>query len=313
MSRLNIEGQLALLEALQCSILLEPKERLPIASEVLSRRKMQTLEVPELQFWLEAGDVQLYPFTKTFAQAKNDPFVCLHTSGSTRLPRAIILRHGTMTHHDLFLRLPVAGGNALNRSLTSNSKIFFGLPLFHSAGMCFMAYAIYSGTTVVFAPSYPVTAELANAAHASGHVDGSFLIPNVLTELTWKPAYLQNIRKLRYLTFGGAALSREVGDKLKDLTHLFVCFGTTETGFYALEMTDPEDWEYAKFSPFMGHELRPFADDLFEFYFVQQDDLRDFQRWFQHSQISLSIARRICTQNIPLRPDSGSMKAELMI
>ena len=45
-------------------------------------------------------------------------------------------------------------------------------------------------------------------------------------------------------------------------------------------MTDPDDWEYASFSPFMGCELRPFSEGLYEFYFVRDSKLADHQGIF---------------------------------
>ena len=66
------------------------------------------------------------------------------------------------------------GGKVLNLSVTSGTRMLFGLLLCHSAGMCFMTYAIYSRTTLVFPPAYPVTAAMANDTHVYGKVDGSF-------------------------------------------------------------------------------------------------------------------------------------------
>ena len=192
----------------------------------------------------------------------------------------MILNHGTVGHRDLFLKLPAIGHKALNLSSTSSGRMFLGLSLFNSAGVCFMAYAIYSSTTIVLAPSYPVTAEMANDANVHGKVDGSFLTPKILNNIVQRQEYLHGIKRLKYLNFGGAALSREVGDKLKYLTHLFVSFGLTETGFYALEVTEAEDWEYVSFSPVMGCELRPFANGLHELYFVCQNQLKDIQGIF---------------------------------
>ena len=277
---MNVKAHLALLESLECHTLLTPPKMAPITEQILSNRQMQTLIVPDLQSWLEPGDIPTYPFNKTQDEARNEPFVCLHTSGSTGLPKPVILRHGTIAHHDLFMRMPELGGRALNLSITSGSRIFFGLPMFHSAGLCFLVYAIYSGTTIVFAPDWPVTAEMANDAHVKGRVEGSFLSPNTLNELVLKPGFLENISRLQYLTFGGASLPREVGSKLKGLTHLFVSFGATETGFYALEETGPEDWEYARFSSLMGIELRRFASGLYELHFIRQERLQDFQGIF---------------------------------
>ncbi|KAL9113014.1 MAG: hypothetical protein Q9227_002879 [Pyrenula ochraceoflavens] len=280
MSRLTLEARLSLLDALQCRVMLHPAKRFGVADEILTRWEMQTFTMPELEELLDGPDVEVYPYKKDYEQARTEPYLCLHTSGSTGLPKPVLLKHGTMTHHDLFLQLPELGGRTLNQAQFSGSRVLLGFPLFHSAGMCFMTYAIYSNTTMVFSPSYPITAEAANILHATGTVGGSFLPPDVLVEIAKTPEYLENIRRLRYLTFGGAPLPRAVGDTIKDYTHLFVSFGATETGYYALESTEPEDWEYVQFSPFMGCELRDVDFGSFEFQFVRQERLRDFQGVF---------------------------------
>ena len=278
---LSVEGYLALLEGLDCNILLETQgSRSPLIEEVLSKRPMEGFAVPDLDYWLQPGDNPRYPFLKTFAQARDKPFVCLHTSGSTGLPKVVTMKHGTMTHHILFSRLPSLGGNAVNLAKTSGTRIFFGLPLSHSAGMCSLAYSIYSKTTIIFASSYPVTANTANQAHLHAKVQGSFLGPNVLHDLVLNSEYIEAIKRLDYLTFGGAALSKEVGKKLEELTYLFLSFGATEIGFYPLEGTDPGDWEYARFGPLMGIELRPYGQNLFELHFIRQETLQDFQGVF---------------------------------
>ena len=67
---------------------------------------------------------------------------------------------------------------------------------------------------------------------------------------------------------------------MKDYTHLFVNFGVTEAGYFALHLNDPEDWEYMSFSQQMGCELRPFAEGLYEFYFVRDQKLESSQGVF---------------------------------
>ena len=82
----------------------------------------------------------------------------------------------------------------------------------------------------------------------------------------------ESLKHIQNLTLGGSPLADDVGNKLKDFVHLFMCFGTTECGYYALEETDPEDWKYASFSPIMAYELRPFSEDLSDFFFVRNKE-----------------------------------------
>ena len=276
----SVDVELKLLEDLQCDVmLLTAESKPPIVEEVLSKRAMRTMMVPTLEDTVMTEDEPLYPYYKAYEQAKHEPFVVLHTSGSTGLPKPVVLNHGTLAHHDLFLNAKSLGGKVLNVARFSGKRVLLCLPQFHSAAVCFLAFSVYSNAIPVLSPS-PVSADLVNEAHLYAGVDASFLAPGTLADLVHNPEYLENLKRLRYVTFGGSPLSQEVGDKVKDLAHLFVSFGTTEAGYYALEETEPEDWQYVSFSPIMGCELRPFSEGLYEFFFVRRDSLPNSQGIF---------------------------------
>ncbi|KAL9094401.1 MAG: hypothetical protein Q9165_003251 [Trypethelium subeluteriae] len=275
-----MEAHRKLLDDLQCHVMVTPEIRLPPSDTLISQREMRALTIPPLSTLLEPGEVPVYQFTKTFEQAQTEPLVALHSSGSTGLPKPIALNHGTVTPHDLFPAIPARGGKEINLNRFIGKRVFFGLAMFHSAQICFVAYSIYSGTIPVFSPSFLPTAAEANTALLHGKVDAAFLPPVTLVEMARQPEYLESVRRLEFLTFGGAPLPRDVGNKLKDHVHLFVSFGATETGYYALEVTENEDWEYVSFSSFMGYELRPYSRDLYKFFLVRQDNLRESQGVF---------------------------------
>jgi acyl-CoA synthetase (AMP-forming)/AMP-acid ligase II len=118
-----------------------------------------------------------------------------------------------------------------------------------------------------------MTADTLNLIHLYGRLGASFASPALLAEIAKRPDYLENVRRLRYLSFGGGPLPKETGNVLQGYTHLFVNFGATETGYFALHLNDPEDWEYMSFSEQMGYELRPFAEGLYELHFVRDSQL----------------------------------------
>ncbi|TGO16657.1 hypothetical protein BTUL_0025g00110 [Botrytis tulipae] len=269
----GLEGHITLLESLKCKILLVPEKLLAITQSLLSKRQMRTLRIQNLQHLLSESSVTSYPYTKTFEQAKHEPFVVLHTSGSTGTQKPIILIHDTISQHDTFLIPPPPRDQPITFSLYQNARVFIGLSLFHSAALCFTSFCIYSTTTIVIPPPIHMTPEVANLAHLHGNLDASFLSSAILTQIAKSDKYLTNIKNLRYLNYGGGPLPAEIGNTLKPHTHLFLHFGATETGFYALQITDPKDWEYMKFSPTMGIEFRLFTKDLYELYFIRQPGL----------------------------------------
>ncbi|TGO32914.1 hypothetical protein BHYA_0279g00060 [Botrytis hyacinthi] len=256
-----------------CEILLVPEKLPAITQSLLSKRQMRTLRIQNPEDLLSESSVLSYSYTKTFDQARYEPFLVLHTSGSTGIQKPIILTHGNISQHDTFLIPPLTGHQPITLSLYQDARVFIGLGLFHSAALCFTSFCIYSTTVVVLPPPIPMTPEVANLAHLHGKLDPSFLSPAILTQIEKTPRYLTNIKTLRYLNYGGGPLPTEIGNSLKSHTHLFVHFGATETGFCALQITDPEDWEYMKFSPMMGIEFRLFTKDLYELYFIREPSL----------------------------------------
>jgi acyl-coenzyme A synthetase/AMP-(fatty) acid ligase len=57
----------------------------------------QILDVPSLDWILEAGEQQPYPYNKTFEQAVHDVIVIIHTSGTTSVPKPIYHTNGMWT------------------------------------------------------------------------------------------------------------------------------------------------------------------------------------------------------------------------
>ena len=276
----SVEEDLQILEDLQCYVmLLTAESKSPIAEEILSRRTMRTMTVPTLEELLMTEEGPVYSYTKMYSQAKDEPFVVMHTSGSTGRLKPVSLNHGTAAHPDLFLGAPTLGGKALNMARFSGKCVLFGLPQFHSAAVRFLAFSIYSNTIPVLLPS-PVSAELIYEAHTHARIDASFLPPSTLADIIRNPEYFDNLKRLQYVTFGGSPLPQEIGNKVKDSVHLFVSFGTTECGFYALDETEPDDWQYAIFSPIMGCELRAFSEGLYELFFVRSNDPQKSQGVF---------------------------------
>jgi acyl-coenzyme A synthetase/AMP-(fatty) acid ligase len=73
-----------LIESTKCNILLASGPLMPIAAEIHTEKPdSRLLPVPELDEWFNDVEAELYPFTKTFEEAKDDPVCIFHTSGTT--------------------------------------------------------------------------------------------------------------------------------------------------------------------------------------------------------------------------------------
>ncbi|KAL8828602.1 MAG: hypothetical protein Q9170_006531 [Blastenia crenularia] len=81
--RNSIQGNKHLCESTKCNTLVTTDPPAPFAQALLGHSSLKTIHDPSLRQLLAEDEVSLYPFTKSFVEAKNDPALVLHTSGST--------------------------------------------------------------------------------------------------------------------------------------------------------------------------------------------------------------------------------------
>ncbi|KAF2999575.1 putative secondary metabolism biosynthetic enzyme [Neopestalotiopsis sp. 37M] len=282
--RNTLDANLSLFEEADCHVYLRAENfPFPMVSQVLSARPMRVLELPGLAYWLGDDDDRLnspYPYNKTFEEAKSDPFVVLHTSGSTSLPKLVIQTHGTIAPLDAFTALPSLGHQETFPAMCRGTRVYLPVPVFHSAGFSlFLPGCIYSGFTAILGP-FPPSADIVNGIHVHGNPQHTVLAPWTLVDLAKDPTYLENLGRLKQITFGGGFLPQDVGDRLSSRTRLLNCFGTTETGVFPIQVCDREDWAYIKVSPVLGHEYRPVSDDLYEQVIIRDPKLEIYQGIF---------------------------------
>lgn len=250
--------------------------------EIFSQRPMQKLTAPELEDWLFGSEAPLYPYKKTFSQARYEPFVVLHTSGSTDIPKIVVQNHGTVAAVDAWHLIPFQGATPTIISSFRGIRKFMPFPAFHAAGIGMMLpLAVFCDMVTVLPPSKtPLTAEIANLCHVNGNVQGTILPASVLTEMVRNPEYLENLRDLNFVAFGGAPLPKEIGDIVKTVSWPVNWLGATEMCFTPLEKMEAADWEYMKFSSYMGADFRHHSDDLYELVIVRQQRLGLYQGIF---------------------------------
>ena len=78
------EAQKHILDVTECKKYLHSTTLRPLVDQVLGEKSnIPTLEVPELSGWLNNKEASQFPYTKTWDQAKSDPWLISHTSGTT--------------------------------------------------------------------------------------------------------------------------------------------------------------------------------------------------------------------------------------
>lgn len=125
----------SLLERTRCSLLLHTTELLDKiailqgeASELLTKT-VQSLDE------ILANESQPYPYYKTFAEARSDPALILHSSGSTGNPKLIKMTHGTFSVTDNDRNMPIPPGrraqNGAQFNFDGGGRFFSCFPPYH--------------------------------------------------------------------------------------------------------------------------------------------------------------------------------------
>lgn len=222
------------------------------------------------------------PFPKTFEEAQGEPFVALHTSGSTGLPKLIVPTQATMSATEHYRLMPSLGYPPTIIESFKGKRIFVGLPPFHSAAL-YMQLAITSFIEFipVLAPPVPLTADVVDKIHEMGGVNGSCLAPSIIEDIVNTPAQFERLSKVDFLMFGGGQLSKAAGDEVMKKTSIVSMIGSTEAMLLPTEPAGGEDWQYYGFSPCLGAEFRHHWKDLYEMVIVRQQEYESSQAIFK--------------------------------
>ena len=204
--RNSVEGQLSLLDKTDCHHFWHAESYSSIVQPWIRARPMQVEVVPTAE-WLESSS-QSFPYDRPFEEARWEPFVVLHTSGSTGIPKPIIVRHGSIAIADRLRHLPeYLGTEYMWKAWASRAtKMFMPMPLFHAAGLvsALSILVICYGIPIALGmPDQPLSAELTLKSLAHADVDCTMLPPSIVEELTHSRESLDCLKKLKYLIFCG--------------------------------------------------------------------------------------------------------------
>ncbi|KAI9641883.1 hypothetical protein NHQ30_009750 [Ciborinia camelliae] len=282
--RNSLEAHVKLLKDYRCESFLfaedSPSSR-KILNGIQNEVELETLAVPTLDYFFHPSfDIPHYQYTATFDEAKFQPFVAMHTSGTTGIPKPVIVPQGVITSLDASQRVPSIYGSHTTSEYWRGLRSFLTFPLFHAAGVSRIMTALYFKQIAVLPPPVPLTAEIVDQVHVHGKVQAADLPPAVLVEISKVPEYLDNLSSLTYIMTGGGPLSSGPGDIIASRTRLFVAFGSTEAGHIQNAFPPREDWDYFDFSTAIGVEMRHHSDELYEFVIVRDSSIETYQGIF---------------------------------
>ncbi|KAI4126720.1 MAG: hypothetical protein LQ341_006851 [Variospora aurantia] len=244
---------------------------------VKASQDMPVVVAPEVAELLAEGPSPPYAYTKSWEEAKDDPWIIFHTSGTTGLPKPITYTNMMMTFLDAAQTMPGRDAGMVMDQY-SNSRCYVPLPSPHLSGMtAALQMTVFLGSTIVFGPTNrPTTADLVSQILTHTRLDGMIVPPSLLQNLCQNAEALTKVKGLKYVQFVGAPLNEEVGDLIAKDVHLLSAIGNTEGGAWFTRVRNDGAWNYHHFIKGMGIEFEPRDGNLYELVFRRREE---YQRW----------------------------------
>lgn len=204
----------------------------------------------------------------SFHDEENHPAIIIHSSGTTGLPKPVVLTHGYLATLDRMQMLPVPPGRqSAQLFLKYREQLrFMHGPLFHFVGIVCICESIFFRTPFLLAPDRPLTTEMfSQIMSADSAPRWGLVTPYILEQLAASEEGRKALSKLSALNYGGAPLSQATGHTLSSLFRLQTLMGSSETGYTpTLLCEDPEDWDYMEWNPSFELRMEFVGDGLWE-------------------------------------------------
>lgn len=160
--------------------------------------------------------------------------VILYTSGTTSLPKGVILTHTALSDYVMGRTEPADGSD--------RGRMLLAAPLYHVAGLTSMLGAVYGGRAIVVMPQFEADRwlELVEQERVT-HV---FLVPTMLARLIECDLSSRDLSSLEVITYGAApmppAIIRRAIELFPSSVGFSQAYGQTETTSTVTVLT-PED------------------------------------------------------------------------
>lgn len=134
------EGQMNLFEKTDCKAIWFDAGFRNVVQPWLAERDMGATIATPVDQWFPEEKWPHFPYDKPFDEARWDPMVVLHTSGSTGLPKPIVARQGMISIADAYHNLPEwRGTHSILRAWSDMTSLIFN-PSMGSVSICFLTH-----------------------------------------------------------------------------------------------------------------------------------------------------------------------------
>lgn len=188
-------------------------------AQVMSARQLNPRNVPELDYFLDQTKVPVYEWQRDAAVECTKPFVGLHTSGTTGIPKPVIITHGLYLAADAMSDIAVAH-NLQVQSFTGE-RYFSPFPFFHSGSFMALCGAVMMDMVVMaMPPPFPLSGEMIAEALKATKATSAMIPPAILAAMITDPEQTKVLSELKYVLYGGGPLASEVHRRLpRSLTY----------------------------------------------------------------------------------------------
>jgi acyl-CoA synthetase (AMP-forming)/AMP-acid ligase II len=154
---------------------------------------------------------------------ENDPTILMYTSGTTALPKGVVLT---------YLTLSVYVTNTMNPADPASDPevTLLSVPIYHVAGATAIMSSIWGGRTLAILPQFDPQLWLETVQREG--VTHAFVVPTMLKRIMEHPDFAQyDLSSLKLITYGAAPMPYEVVRKAVDVFQcgLMNAYGQTES------------------------------------------------------------------------------------
>ena len=164
----------------------------------------------------------------------DDPAMVIYTSGTTALPKGVVLTHKTLTAYVVNTQNPVD-------PTTDQDVTMVSVPFFHIAGATTMLGSLWSGRKLAILPQFDPADWLDTVARE--RVSHAFVVPTMLKRIMEVDDFEKyDLSSLQLITYGAAPMPFEVVRQAIDVFDcgLMNAYGQTESTS-TMSYLDPDD------------------------------------------------------------------------